>query len=65
MQIRAERGDLLCRCHRCVKPGDVIRPRHRLLAPDASLLDAANPGGEAPRMPIRFMVALGVDFWRR
>jgi hypothetical protein len=31
----------------------------------ASFLFAANPGGEAPRMPIRFMVVLGIDFWRR
>ena len=31
----------------------------------ASLLYAVNPDGEAPRMPIRFMVVLGLDFWRR
>lgn len=31
----------------------------------ASLLYAVNPDGEAPRMPIRIMGVLGIDFWRR
>ncbi len=31
----------------------------------ASLLYAANPDGDAPRIPVRFMGVLGVDLWRR